>query len=352
MVRIGLAGLVFAMGLRLAGAQVSESAAGPVQTGSAPAVAPIVVPAVVPGAAQGTPMYLKGPKGKLVYVGPKTVVELAPAPVLDEEGKQRLDPTGRPMFYPPVSQLRDKRGNPVFDEKGQPVMQAAGNLGFDEHGRKLREARVKPPKVVSVSIARGIFTVDGLPAKAGLNYQIADLQYIYLYAPWVGMVVVSNHSFPGATEQAAAFEEKTLTVTVGDHSLQLYSDNRLLGKKAEPAYVLVDRSFTLPTRFPVVGYGTTLKAPYAWPGSRENAVLKGAAAPALPENLKPVTLLTACPPGQMRAAGPAVLPGQIAPPQPCVAIAAALARSGGAAAPGEKESGSATNGAGSSPPRP
>jgi hypothetical protein len=259
---------------------------------------------------------------KKIYTGPNTVVVLPPSPMLDEEGRQRLDPDGQPMFNPAVRQQRDKKGHPLFDDKGKPVFQTATDMGFDEKGKKIHVSKVKPPKMTPVTIARGTFTVDGMIGKAELNYTITDFKYMYLYAPGIGTLVVSNEPFPGATLQKNAFNEKTLTVTTGDHHLQVASDNFLLGKKPLPAYVLLDRTFVLPTPYPVVGYGGLTKAPYVWPGSHENADLKGAFVkpPPIPVNLQPVLLLAPCPAGQMRRAAPPVLPGEKAPPQPCVVI--------------------------------
>lgn len=263
----------------------------------------------------------KGKKGEQVYTGPTTVVELAPTPMLDEEGKQRQDPDGKLMWNPPVRQQRDKKGHPLFDLKGQPVMQTENNLGYDENGKKLHPVKVKPPKTVAVSISHGILTVDGLTGKAALNYEIKDLKYIYFYVPGIGTTVVSNDPFPGAVEQKHAFDDKTLTVTVGEHVVQLSSDNRLLGKTPESAFVLVDKYFTVPTKFPVMGYGPIRVAPYAWPGSKVNQDAKGVVeAPPLPADLRPTLLLQPCPAGQMRPAGPAVLPGQTVEPKPCVPI--------------------------------
>jgi hypothetical protein len=268
----------------------------------------------------------KGKKGEQVYTGPTTVVELPPTPMLDEEGKQRQDPDGKLMFNPPVRQQRDKKGHPLFDEQGKPMMQTKDNLGYDENGKKLHPLKEKPPKMVSVSISRGTLTVDGLIGKAALNYEIKDLKYVYFYVPGIGTTVVSLDAFPGAVEQKHAFDDKTLTVNVGEHVLQLSSDNRLLGKSAESAFVLVDKSFVVPTKFPVMGYGPIRVAPYAWPGSKINGDLKGAVeAPPLPVDLQPTLLLQPCPAGQMRLAGPRVLPGQTAPPQPCVPIVSSTA---------------------------
>jgi hypothetical protein len=268
------------------------------------------------------PFVAKDRKGKQEYTGPTTLVELPPTPMLDAEGKQQQDPEGKLMFNPPIRQQRDKKGHPLFDAQGTPVMQTKNELGYDENGKKLHAPKEKPPKTVSVSISRGTLTVDGMTGKAALNYEIKDLKYVYVYVPGVGTTIISNDPFPGAVEQKKAFDDKTLTVTVGDHVLQLASDNRLMGKTPESAYVLVDRSFSVPTKFPVVGYGPIRVAPYAWPGSKENAVLTGAVeAPPLPADLRPTPLLQPCPAGQMRTAGSPVLPGQTAAPRPCVPIA-------------------------------
>ncbi len=253
------------------------------------------------------------------------MIVLPPTPMLDGEGKQRLDPDGKPMFNKPVQQQRDKFGHPLFDAQGKPVFQTATELGYDEHGHKLHVEKEKPPKMTPVTISRGTFTVDGMIGKAELNYDIADLKFIYLYAPFIGTVVVSNVPFEGAKEEPNAFNGTTLTVTVGDHILQVASDNKLLGKKPASAYVLLDREFKLPSKYPVVGYGATLKAPYVWPGGRPNTVLATTfEPPPLPPNLRPVMLLSPCPAGQMRKPAPPVLPGETAPEQPCIPIAKAL----------------------------
>ncbi len=299
---------------------------------TAPAVPPVAQSEVAVPGQTGVPPVASGSagkKGRAAYSGPDTVVELPATPMLDEEGKQRLDPEGKPMFNPPVRQQRDKKGHPLFDEAGKPVMQTPTELGYDEHGKKLKAKKEKAAKTVSVAVERGTLTVDGMIGKAGLNYDIADLKYIYFFAPWVGTVVVSNVAFPGAKEQARAFEGKTLTVTVDEHTFQLYSEKVLLGKgKPEAGYVLVNREFQLPSKMPVMGYGATLRPPYAWPGAKAEKVAT-AYAPPVPESLRPVPLLPACPPGQMRPGGLAVLPGEKASAQPCVAITGGKAAGSG-----------------------
>jgi hypothetical protein len=290
------------------------------------------------GVASSAVKSVKDKKGQQPYTGPTTVIVLPPTPMLDEEGKQMQDPDGKLMFNPPVHQQRDKKGHPLFDAKGKPVFQTRDNLGYDENGKKMHAVKVKPPKTVSVSISRGILTVDGLTGKAALNYEIKDLKYLYFYVPGVGTTVVSNGQFPGAVEQKKAFDDKTLTVTVGDHVVQLSSDKRMLSKAPQSAFVRVDKSFVVPTKFPVVGYGPIRVAPYAWPGSRVNEELKGAVeAPPLPADLRPTLLLQPCPPGQMRPAGPAPLPGQTVAPKPCVLIPSVTNTSSAAASTGNMQ---------------
>jgi hypothetical protein len=71
----------------------------------------------------------------------------------------------------------------------------------------------------------------------------------------------------------------------------------------------------------VMGYGELRAPPYAWPGAKQVQVVAGSVVPPpLPVNLRPVLLLAPCPAGQMRQTAPKVLPGEVAPPQPCVPI--------------------------------
>ena len=57
--------------------------------------------------------------------------------------------------------------------------------------------------------------------------------------------------------------------------MQLSSDQRFLDKTTESAFVRVDKNFSVPTKFPAMGYGPIRVAPYAWPGSKRNEDLKG-----------------------------------------------------------------------------
>jgi hypothetical protein len=264
----------------------------------------------------------KGKSKKVEYSGPTEVIVLPPAQMVDSEGRPVLDPDGKPMYNPPQKQQRDKKGHPLFDDKGKPLFQTDKDPGYDDKGKKIHVAKEKPPKLVPMHIARGTFSVDGVVGKAALNYDIPDLKYMYMFVPGIGVAIVSNVAFPGATEEKNAFNDRELIVAVGDHKLELASESKLIDKdkKPESAFVRIDRDFTLPSRFPVVGYGTLRVAPYAWPGAKPNAALGGTVEPPpLPKNLQP-TLLTAlpCPKGQARLLSPKAEPGKPAVTTPCM----------------------------------
>lgn len=314
---IGLALGLLASGSLAIAQQVSDSStpqvASPSQSFIASTVSPATKLSVVPA---------KGKKDKNAYTGPTTIAILPAMPMLDGEGKQRVDPDGNLMFNPPVQQIRDKKGHPVFDVTGKPVFQTATNLGCDEKGKKISSKKVKPPKMTPLSISAGTLTVDGWTGKARLNYDIADLKFLYIYAPGIGITIISQNAFPGATAQPGAFGDKSLRITVDKHTIEIASEKRMLGKKPQPAWVAVDRGFLLPAKFPEFGYGATIKAPYAWPGSKQNSETSGVAkAPELPPDVRPTLLLAPCPAGKMRAATSTVLPGQKTTQQPCLAIA-------------------------------
>ena len=184
--------------------------------------------------------------------------------------------------------------------------------------KKKKTKKEKPGLVTPATITRGTFTVDGIIGKAALNYNIPDLKFIYFYAPGIGVVVVSDNKFPGGVEQKNAFDRQTLTIKADGHDMQLYSDDVLLGKKAivgkggqnkkpESAWVALDKNFSLPSRFPVVGYGDKPTAPYSWPGSKLNVTVKGidADAPPVPARLTPTLAENPCPKGQVLINAPA-----------------------------------------------
>ncbi len=158
---------------------------------------------------------------------------------------------------------------------------------------KMKPVKEKPPKLLPVNIVHGELTVDGLIAKAGLNFQIADLKFFYIWVPGLGTAIVSNEPFPGAKIQVNALDGKVLTVDADGHQLQLACDQPLLNdKRPKPKpismFVSVDRSFDKGSAYPEFGYGTVLKAPYSWPGTLVD-LRPGDKAPPLPPNLRQKT---------------------------------------------------------------
>ena len=159
-----------------------------------------------------------------------------------------------------------------------------------------------------LKIDRGTLTVDGYTGKAALNYDIPDLHYLYMYIPGVGTAVVSRMPFAGAKEQPNAFVNKGFSITVDGHVVEVFSEQRLISKKPESAWVMLDPDYKLSSKYPVFGYGDVAKAPYAWPGSKINPTSKGTVeAPPLPKAIQP-KLVPAPKPGDTRPSAPAPVP--------------------------------------------
>jgi hypothetical protein len=174
--------------------------------------------------------------------------------------------------------------------------------------KKAKKKKDKQPKLTPVNIVQGTLTVDGWTGKARMNYDIADLKFIYMWAPGLGTVVVSNVKFPLGKEEPNAFAGNTLRVDVDGHTLELYSQKSLLkNKKPLSAWVYVDDTYKMPFAFPLMGYGNTTQAPYAWPGAKNVQVAKAGVvvAPPLPVELRPVLASPACVPAASKAAGTA-----------------------------------------------
>ena len=163
---------------------------------------------------------------------------------------------------------------------GDAVAACLVKVELDNKGRPKKKKKVKPPPTTPVLIYNGTLTVDGDTGKATLNYDIPDLKYIYIWAPGIGLTVISHKPFAGSKEQKAAFTQNTLDVMVDDHKLEIYSDRPMFDKKKDkeiarvidkqplPVWVLVDKDFELEASYPAMGYGIISKAPYAWPGSK------------------------------------------------------------------------------------
>jgi hypothetical protein len=72
----------------------------------------------------------------------------------------------------------------------------------------------------------------------------------------------------------------------------------LNSKKPVSAFVYVDTAYRFPSAFPVMGYGATPLAPYAWPGATAVQVAKAGVVvpPPLPKELRPTLAPPGCPP--------------------------------------------------------
>jgi hypothetical protein len=174
--------------------------------------------------------------------------------------------------------------------------------------KKLRDkfkGKQKLPKQTPMDIVQGTLTVDGWTGKARMNYDIADLKYLYVWAPGVGTVVISDGWFEAGEIQLHAFAGNMLTVTANGHTIQITSEKRMLGKKQTSAFVYVDPSYTVASNFPVMGYGSTDHQPYAWPGAKNvKVVAKNTAVipPPLPKDLRPTLAVAGCAPVGSKAA--------------------------------------------------
>jgi hypothetical protein len=205
-----------------------------------------------------------------------------------------------PEATPAVAGDSSAVGAAPADADKDPKAVAAAKPQFDKHGKliKVKAKKEKPPVLVPVDIVSGELTVDGLIAKAHLNFQIIDLRYMYIWVPGLGTAVISNQPFAGAKLQVDAIDGNTMTVKADGHQLQLACDGNMLGreagkkmfqgkKKDKPLslYVALDTNYQKGSSYPEFGYGDQNKAPYNWPGTLVD-LRANAKAPPLPDNLK------------------------------------------------------------------
>lgn len=222
-----------------------------------------------------------------------TPAEATAAPAADDLVKAGFVPSTEPI---PVKIASD---GTVVEEK----MDAA----TAKKVKKLRDkfkGKEKLPKQTPMDIVQGTLTVDGWTGKARMNYDIADLKFLYVWAPGVGTVVISNGWFEAGEIQLHAFSGNTLTVTANGHTIQVASEKPMLGKKQTSAFVYVDKAYTIASKFPVMGYGNSDHPPYAWPGAKNVQVAKNVLVvpPPLPKDLRPTLAVAGCAPVGSKAA--------------------------------------------------
>lgn len=158
------------------------------------------------------------------------------------------------------------------------------------HTKSVKDIKpAKLPPAFLATITDGTLTVDGMIAKARLNYAIRA-SYIYFFVPDLGAVVVAQKEFDGAKRQKKAFRGSSLIVSANGHVIELSSAQGFAPNRGKDAYVYVDANYRYPdARYPVIGFGDTRNAPYVWPGSKATPAVETGRnlAPPLPKNLQP-----------------------------------------------------------------
>ncbi len=156
-------------------------------------------------------------------------------------------------------------------------------------------------------IRDGVYSVDGMVGKVRLNYDVKAASYLYLFMPGVGTALVSLAPSADAVSVPAAYHEGQLTVHVADHTFNVTGIESLVNDRgAVPGtlFVSLDRSAWKLGRTPMLGYGSTVRAPFEWPGVSPVTAVAGAeadesAAP-VPANLLPQRVGYRVPPNGTR----------------------------------------------------
>ncbi len=119
-------------------------------------------------------------------------------------------------------------------------------------------------------IRDGVYSIDGLVGKVRLNYDVKAAGYLYLFMPGVGTALVSVAPSADAVSVPAAYDDGQLTVHIADHTINVTGIQSLVtddGKEPAVLFVSLDRSAWKLSRTPMLGYGSSVEAPYQWPGT-------------------------------------------------------------------------------------
>jgi hypothetical protein len=263
--------------MKMFGHNVLLTACLSILTGTVLAQTPAPQPAATPGTSNPSYEQLSA-EAKTAQAAPDAKKD-DKAPAEKKKGKPAPVPCHIPAAgdpdAPPIR--RDENGVIIKPE-------------YDKHCR-LKKLKIKPPKLVPVNIVHGELTVDGLIAKAGLNFQITDFHYMYIWVPGLGTTVISNRFFPGSKLEEGALNDKLITVTIDQHQLQVASEQSLQPGKHQKdlkplnLFVGLDTAYSREGKYPELGYGDIAKAPYSWPGVLDDSK-PNTKAPPLPENLR------------------------------------------------------------------
>lgn len=264
-------------------------------------------------AGAGARVYAQAPAAEAAPAQNNVATETAPAAQVDQIVYQVLPP--ETMQTEPSVLVIAKSSVPV--DLAPPPAAAAG-----KDGKKGKKKKEKAPKLTPMHIEQATLTVDGWTGKARLNYDIADVKFIYLWVPGTGTVVASIQKFPLGTEQKGAINGKNLTLEAQGHTIQVSAEKPLLkDKKPVSAWVYIDTHYKQHSMYPEMGYGSATMAPYAWPGAREAPVMKGGAVlpPPLPAGMRAIMAKPTClPAGAASTTGPnpVAVPCPVTPAKP------------------------------------
>lgn len=115
----------------------------------------------------------------------------------------------------------------------------------------------------SMKLQNGQLYFDSKLIRSGFSVYQDNFVFLYFYVPSRGLYTVSDKEFSGAL-QAGKFEGKTLSFEVDQNRMLLESSSPML-RADNPAWVKHDPDFKLPTKGVVLGYGSSVDAPYKWP---------------------------------------------------------------------------------------
>jgi len=157
------------------------------------------------------------------------------------------------------------------------------------------DTTIPADKQINANVKDGVLVVDGLVAKVQLNYEIHHAGYLYFFVPGVGTVVLSRANMYGSTRVKDAIHGSVLSFQTNGHSFELSNKSKLLpGKNTRSdVYVRLDSATLALDRYPMVGYGSTTRAPYVWPLSgpaSKDTTAHFVTPPPLPPSILPRTV--------------------------------------------------------------
>jgi hypothetical protein len=282
-------------------AQTTDTPVAAAPAADTPPATPAVLTDSAPTATAATPADATPTPADATPAAAATPTDATAAPAANVAPDAKSDDLVKAGFVPATDVI------PVKIASDGTVVEEQMDAATAKKVKKLRDkfkGKEKLPKQTPMDIVQGTLTVDGWTGKARMNYDIADLKFLYVWAPGVGTVVISNGWFEAGDIQLHAFSGNTLTVNADGHTIQVTSEKPMLSKKQTSAFVYVDKNYTISSNFPVMGYGNSDHPPYAWPGAKNVKLAKVGVVvpPPLPKDLRPVLAVAGCAPVGSKAA--------------------------------------------------